>query len=177
VPDQPDGWLVIKGFEGRSQRHWIQPYQKALMGTVPVLSSANEYLYTVLAPLPEVPVSVIVALAEIVPWAWRLQAANPAAKVKAQRLEIILVFIFCRVFCGLLHDLWVIFGFLQALFDSLYHRLTEFSHIAGEPMGGGGGVCYAWPPAAKRTGIRKAVAAARPCAEAHSGNPTLTASG
>ncbi len=80
---------MLVGGEGRSKWPCIQPYQKALISTLPVLLSTNEYS----SSLPEVPVSVRVAEAEIVPWAWRLAAANPAATARAKRLEMIFVFI------------------------------------------------------------------------------------
>ena len=97
---QPDGPLMLVGLEGRSKLPLIQPYQKALIGVPPVLSRYNEYSNS----LPDVPVSVIVAVAEIVPWAWRLPAANPAATVKTKRLD--------RVF-ALMFVIFIYFGFPQ----------------------------------------------------------------
>src|SRR5271163_1802905 len=62
---QPDGSVMLVGVEGRSKLRWTQPYQRALMGTVPVLSKVSEYSNSA----PAVPVSVSVAVAKIVPWA------------------------------------------------------------------------------------------------------------
>jgi hypothetical protein len=84
----PEGAAMLVGALGKSKEYCTQPYQKALMGVLPVLSSSKEYSYS----LPDTPVSVSVAVAEIVPWAWRLEAANPAATARARVLETVFIF-------------------------------------------------------------------------------------
>jgi len=85
---QPDGAVMLVGVEGRSKLPCIQPYQKALIATVPVLSRVNEYSNS----LPDVPVSVSVAVAERVPWPWRLPTANPPATIRAKQNLIFIKF-------------------------------------------------------------------------------------
>jgi len=60
---QPAGSVMLVGVDGRLKLPSTQPYQKALIGTAPVLSRVKEYSNS----LPTWPVSVSVPVAEIVP--------------------------------------------------------------------------------------------------------------
>src|ERR1700722_6304544 len=84
VPVQPVGPAMSDGEDGRLKLPMVQPYQRALMGSEPVLSKTKEYSNS----LPACPVSVIVAAAERVPWA-RLDSTKPnthiAPKAKTAR--------------------------------------------------------------------------------------------
>src|ERR1700678_2719224 len=62
-PAHPVGAVMLVGIEGRSKWPCIQPYQKALIGLLPVLFRVNKYLYS----LPDIPISVSVAVATRVP--------------------------------------------------------------------------------------------------------------
>jgi hypothetical protein len=43
VAVQPVGPAILVGTEGRLKLPWVQPYQKALIGLLPVLVKVNEY--------------------------------------------------------------------------------------------------------------------------------------
>src|SRR5580658_2568572 len=87
-PVQPAGAVMLVVAEGRSKLPWIQPYQKALIGLLPVLFNVNKYLKSA----PDFPVSVRVAVAMRVPAAWRPQAAKLPATVRAKQIFIFIYF-------------------------------------------------------------------------------------